>query len=598
MLHPTLMKMPAPEKRADKMTNIDAKISNRGEYGREKPGVQERNSFQEWYAKQDKAARSDLKKGQTLPAERAHLATNSKLDRVEKPDVVKAESSMIVDSVKGDNFIGPGLVHKGFSIDSINVKQGKDLKDVSVNEEPIQTDVSTDSNKTNLAGLSEESIILSDSLNPVMDSKEVSNDSTEELVSSEHEYLDETKLTFDSMELETVLDSDNMSKTEPLVSAFDEESDLATKIDGNELPNNEEFESQPLRDTLGPKDTAVIDVDSVALEQKPESALKSEPDLTMTLADDADITPIKQNVVLNSEESEETVDDESAFTEESETLMAANENNTGSQKEQNPEKDDSLEKANFDETGSSDGISDDAAALVAVNTTAKPDTEKVSPTPGAAGEIKNTIQGEASKTSPESDRSMISERIKQFSGEQSMQMGQGEKLTLEQLALKDSGDHEQDFKQQVLQRVDVAKKIVEIPVRQPVGHADWAKSIGDRMMMMVSRNMKVANIRLDPPNLGLMEVKITMGQDQQTQITFVSQHAQVREVLEAESPRLRQMLEEQGLGQVDVDISDRKEQESPIFSDGRGSNESEGDGVEGDEEPVEQISLGMVDHYV
>jgi flagellar hook-length control protein FliK len=45
--------------------------------------------------------------------------------------------------------------------------------------------------------------------------------------------------------------------------------------------------------------------------------------------------------------------------------------------------------------------------------------------------------------------------------------------------------------------------------------------------------------------------------DQQTQVTFMSAHAGVREALDGQMHRLRDMFEQQGMGQVNVNVSDQ-----------------------------------------
>jgi flagellar hook-length control protein FliK len=48
-----------------------------------------------------------------------------------------------------------------------------------------------------------------------------------------------------------------------------------------------------------------------------------------------------------------------------------------------------------------------------------------------------------------------------------------------------------------------------------------------------------------------------MTADQQAQVNFMSAHPVVREALESQSGRLREMFAQQGMGQVDVNVSDQ-----------------------------------------
>ncbi len=67
---------------------------------------------------------------------------------------------------------------------------------------------------------------------------------------------------------------------------------------------------------------------------------------------------------------------------------------------------------------------------------------------------------------------------------------------------------------------------------QPVAmqQGGWSEAVVDRVMVMSSQNLKSAEIQLDPAELGRLEVRISVNQDQ-SQVTFASPHAGVREAL-------------------------------------------------------------------
>ncbi|MGB0893676.1 MAG: flagellar hook-length control protein FliK [Parashewanella sp.] len=75
-----------------------------------------------------------------------------------------------------------------------------------------------------------------------------------------------------------------------------------------------------------------------------------------------------------------------------------------------------------------------------------------------------------------------------------------------------------------------------------------------QVMAMVSKGIGHAEIRLDPPELGHMLVKIQVQQDQ-TQVQFHVSQPQARDLLEQAAPRLRELLAEQGLDLADSQIS-------------------------------------------
>lgn len=81
-----------------------------------------------------------------------------------------------------------------------------------------------------------------------------------------------------------------------------------------------------------------------------------------------------------------------------------------------------------------------------------------------------------------------------------------------------------------------------------------------QLVTMVSQGIQHAEIRLDPPELGQMMVRIQVQGDQ-TQVQFqVAQH-QTRDIVEQALPRLREMLAEQGMQLTDSDVSQQQQGE-------------------------------------
>lgn len=93
---------------------------------------------------------------------------------------------------------------------------------------------------------------------------------------------------------------------------------------------------------------------------------------------------------------------------------------------------------------------------------------------------------------------------------------------------------------------------------QPVAmnQGGWSEAVVDRVMLMSSQNLKSAEIQLDPAELGRLEVRINVNQEQ-TQVTFASPNANVRDALEAQMHRLREMMGQQGMNLLDVNVSDQ-----------------------------------------
>jgi len=97
-----------------------------------------------------------------------------------------------------------------------------------------------------------------------------------------------------------------------------------------------------------------------------------------------------------------------------------------------------------------------------------------------------------------------------------------------------------------------------VVVGQPLAlqKSEWSQAAVDRVMWMSSQNLQSAEIRLDPAELGRMEVRIDMVKDQ-AQVTFMSAQAGVRDALESQLPRLRELFSQQGMNLLDVNVSDQ-----------------------------------------
>lgn len=106
------------------------------------------------------------------------------------------------------------------------------------------------------------------------------------------------------------------------------------------------------------------------------------------------------------------------------------------------------------------------------------------------------------------------------------------------------------------------------PVRMetPVGAEGWDTEIGDKLVWMVGRQEQRADLVLNPPQLGRVEISLTLNGDQ-TSAAFVSANPAVREALEAALPRLREMFADAGLSlgqaQVGADSGNNAANQSP-----------------------------------
>lgn len=111
--------------------------------------------------------------------------------------------------------------------------------------------------------------------------------------------------------------------------------------------------------------------------------------------------------------------------------------------------------------------------------------------------------------------------------------------------------------QAIAQQTSASARPVLVP-GQPLAmqQGGWSEAVVDKVMWLSSQNLKSAEIQLDPAELGRLEVRVDISKDQ-TQVTFASPHAGVRDTLEGQMQRLRDLFTQQGMNLLDVNVSDQ-----------------------------------------
>lgn len=94
---------------------------------------------------------------------------------------------------------------------------------------------------------------------------------------------------------------------------------------------------------------------------------------------------------------------------------------------------------------------------------------------------------------------------------------------------------------------------VKLDIPTPVQSPNWSSEVGTRVVWMARNNIQEAQLSVNPPHLGPIEITLSL-KDDNASARFFSPHAEVREILEQALPRLREMLAGAGvqLGQSDV----------------------------------------------
>lgn len=141
-----------------------------------------------------------------------------------------------------------------------------------------------------------------------------------------------------------------------------------------------------------------------------------------------------------------------------------------------------------------------------------------------------------------------------------------------------------------------------------LGTPAWDNQVGQKVVWMVAGGEQSASLTLNPPDLGPLQVVLSVNGDQAS-VAFSSSHQDVRHALESALPRLREMMGESGiaLGNATVDAGAGQRQPQDSWQGMGGQRASSGDGALGaaDDTPVPRTATrttvlgerGMVDTF-
>ncbi|MGR5347715.1 flagellar hook-length control protein FliK [Vibrio mediterranei] len=102
-----------------------------------------------------------------------------------------------------------------------------------------------------------------------------------------------------------------------------------------------------------------------------------------------------------------------------------------------------------------------------------------------------------------------------------------------------------------------------------------SEQVSERLQMMMSKNLKHVDIRLDPPDLGRMQIRMTLNNDSAT-VHFTVQNQQTRDMVDQAMPRLREMLSQQGIQLADTSVQQQNQGQQRHASHGTDRQSSQG----------------------
>ncbi|OCW98172.1 flagellar hook-length control protein FliK [Alishewanella sp. HH-ZS] len=142
---------------------------------------------------------------------------------------------------------------------------------------------------------------------------------------------------------------------------------------------------------------------------------------------------------------------------------------------------------------------------------------------------------------------------------------------------------------------ELSAKLKQLNLQQQ----DATLQLRERVHVMVRQNIQVAEIRLDPAELGQMQIRVNLQQEQAS-VQFIVQQQAAKELLEQQMPRLREMLQQQGIQLGEGQVQQQERQQTGQNSQGQQQGTELADTGD-DAMPTQQIQVKLserlVDYY-
>lgn len=119
-------------------------------------------------------------------------------------------------------------------------------------------------------------------------------------------------------------------------------------------------------------------------------------------------------------------------------------------------------------------------------------------------------------------------------------------------------------------------------IPEPVASSRWSEAISQRALYMVDQQVQSAELHLNPPHLGPLEVKLALDGDKAT-LSFNTQQVAVRDAVQQSLPKLHQVFADNGMAEVNVQVHlGQQQQPQQQERQGTGRQYAAGDSPGGD----------------
>ncbi|MDP2028132.1 MAG: flagellar hook-length control protein FliK [Thiobacillus sp.] len=157
----------------------------------------------------------------------------------------------------------------------------------------------------------------------------------------------------------------------------------------------------------------------------------------------------------------------------------------------------------------------------------------------------------------------------------------------------------------LLNTISAPASVASNALAPSVGSAAWGQALGEKIVWMTAGAQQTASLTLNPPNLGPLQIVLSVTNDQAT-ASFFSAQPEVRHALEAALPKLREMMNDAGiqLGQTTVGAETQQQQHETANREARrntpsypGSGNDTDTGIQNLPLPIWQSGRGLVDTF-
>lgn len=114
---------------------------------------------------------------------------------------------------------------------------------------------------------------------------------------------------------------------------------------------------------------------------------------------------------------------------------------------------------------------------------------------------------------------------------------------------------------------------------------DFSEKIKEKVMVMVNQKIRQVEIRLDPPELGSMQIRLNL-QNEQAAVNFIVQNQQAKEAVDENMTKLKEMLSDSGVDVGDANVEQQSQNET--------ADDSRRNEFNGQQENHEQVDDNLV----